>query len=295
MYGTLVIRPINGNLTRNTDLFSKMDPYVKVILGSQQRETSVARNAGKHPQWRDQLTLKRNTQDDIIKFEVWDEDIGKKDDFVGSGALAIATVQQKGNKMQDWIQLSYKGKNVGQILVDVTFIPEQQNMMMPNMQAMPNQFTQPSYQGTFPMMTQNQGVIPQQTPQYQQPNLTQQNMYPNQGMTQQIPQYYQQPNLTQQNVYQNQGYLPQQTQTQTGFTQQGYAQQGYPQQVQNVQQMPIQQKYPQQQKVDTFAPPIEQANTINRNQMRHGTQTNQYQGGMMYPQGNANQYGHYYP
>jgi len=283
MYGTLVIRPLNGSLTRNTDLFSKMDPYVRVILGSQRRETSVARNAGKRPQWRDEFIIKPNAYDDVIKFEVWDQDFNSRDDFVGSGALAISTIQQKGNRIQESVQLSYKGRNAGTILVDITFIPDntmkQQNMMMPNMQAMPTQFMQPSPQGTFPMMTQ--GMIPQQIPQYQQqPNLTQQNMYPTQGMIpQQIPQY-QQPNLTQQNMYQNQGYLPQQMQMQPGYTQP----------VQNVQQIPVQQYYPQQQpmkKVDKFAPPIDQA--------RYGTQGIQNQGGMMYPQGNANQYGHYYP
>jgi len=68
--------------------------------------------------------------------------------------------------------------------------------------------------------------------------------------------------------------------------------------------MPIQQNYPQQQQqmyqqpvnqVDAFAPPIDKANTLNRNQLRVGTQINQVQGGMYPQQGNANPYSHHLP
>ena len=61
--GTFIIRPICAKLTRDTDLFTKMDPYCVVTLGNQKQKTRVASGAGKSPNWQDQLVFKRNFED----------------------------------------------------------------------------------------------------------------------------------------------------------------------------------------------------------------------------------------
>jgi hypothetical protein len=230
-----------------------MDPYVKVFLGTQHQQTHVARQEGKHPIWRDELTLHyyNRHDDDVLKFEVWDEDTHKEDDLVGIGSLAVATVLLKGSKMQTWVQLSYKGKSAGQILVDATFIPkneinqqnqaqlQNQNMIMVMM--VPQNF-QPNYQGGYPMMSASQGMVSRHDSfqqQMQQQNFVRQSSYPNQGLNpQQVqgqpgfsqqmsmqPQYqsqnsfqFQQPNLTQQHSCPP--FIFQQVQGQLGFSQQ---------------------------------------------------------------------------
>jgi len=314
MHGTLVIRPMSGDLTRNTDLFQKMDPYVKVFLGAQHRETRVARKEGKHPVWRDELTLQYDSHDDILNFEVWDEDTHKKDDLVGTGSIAVATVQQKGNKMQEWIKLSYKGRYAGEILVDIAFVPDHgmnqqnQNMMMmsSNMQAMPNQMMQSNYQNVYPMMSASQGMIPQQQipqrPQYQQqnsfqqqPTFVHQNSYVSQDsmqFQQEFPQQIQvQPQYQQQNSFQQQQQQPilvkqnsyahhypcEQVQMQQVIPQQVQIQQETPHQA-YIQEITTQHNYLQEplfQKSLSYAPPIERASTINRTQLRARTQIDQ--------------------
>ena len=46
-----------ARLKRNTDFFSKMDPYVIVKCGGLSKKTSVLRNAGKFPHWNEVSTL----------------------------------------------------------------------------------------------------------------------------------------------------------------------------------------------------------------------------------------------
>lgn len=120
--GNVVIKPLSGQLTHDTDTWGKMDPYVKIKIGSTQYKTKVCNSGGKFPSWTDVLTLRRSTED-LINIEVWDLDTAK-DDLVGQGALAFSTVLSGGNKYNGWVDLTYKGKSAGKILLDVQFFPD---------------------------------------------------------------------------------------------------------------------------------------------------------------------------
>ena len=100
-----------------------MDPYVKVHVGSTTEKTKTCSSGGKFPSWSDSLTFRR-TAEDIITFEVWDKDT-LKDDLVGQGALALSTVFNSNNKFNGWVDLTYKGKPAGKILIDAQFFPDQ--------------------------------------------------------------------------------------------------------------------------------------------------------------------------
>jgi Ca2+-dependent lipid-binding protein len=69
-----------------------MDPYVIIAVGAQKERSRVHPDAGKFPQWNDEFTF-RLTNEDIVKFEVWDRNHVSSDAMVGEGAVAIATIQ----------------------------------------------------------------------------------------------------------------------------------------------------------------------------------------------------------
>lgn len=122
MSGNIVIRPLTAKLTRNTEFFGKMDPLVKVLVGSRFQQSGIARKGHKCPGWETELVLRR-LNEDIIHFEVWDKDI-LKGDLIGSGDLSFSKIFQMGNRVSGWIPLFYKGKDAGELLVDVQFIPD---------------------------------------------------------------------------------------------------------------------------------------------------------------------------
>ena len=49
--GDLDIKVIDAKLTRDTEFFGKMSPFVQVEIGGEIRKTSDKRNAGKQPIW----------------------------------------------------------------------------------------------------------------------------------------------------------------------------------------------------------------------------------------------------
>ena len=49
--GKLKITVLSANLTRNTDMFGKMDPYVLINHLATKFKTPVHRNGGKTPVW----------------------------------------------------------------------------------------------------------------------------------------------------------------------------------------------------------------------------------------------------
>jgi hypothetical protein len=259
MSGNLVIKPLTAKLTHSTETFGKMDPYCKVIVGSDYAQTNVHKDGGKTPGWNMTLTL-RGKDEDLISFEVWDKDDHSKNDLIGSGTLAVNSVVKSKNKYSDWITLSYKGKSAGTLLVDVEFFPDggkdksqqqqQQFIQQPNI-----------YQQGF----QQQNV-------YQQPNIYQQQQQP--IYQQQIQQpIYQQQYVQQQPIYQQQ-------QQQPIYQQQ--IQQPIYQQQQFVQQQPIYQQQQQQQFIQQQQQPIYQQQQVQMQfQQQQQQQYPQQQGGSL--------------
>lgn len=121
--GNLIIKPLSAVLTHDTETFGKMDPYIKVIVGGQVQKSSVCKNAGKFPSWTDTMTFRRGTED-IVNFEVWDDDDASKDDLIGQGSLAFSAIISSKNQYNDWVPLTYKGKSAGKTLINIQFYPD---------------------------------------------------------------------------------------------------------------------------------------------------------------------------
>lgn len=55
---TLIVRPIQGVLTRDTNYFTSMDPYCFLYLGDQVKKTSPHFGGGTKPVWGQVLKFK---------------------------------------------------------------------------------------------------------------------------------------------------------------------------------------------------------------------------------------------
>lgn len=84
---TLVIQ--RAELTRDTETFGKMDPYVLITFDSKIRKTSVKQEGGKIPIWNEKFEIEVNNHYQNITFKVFDED-PTTDDLVGEVTITVS-------------------------------------------------------------------------------------------------------------------------------------------------------------------------------------------------------------
>ena len=167
--GALIVKPISGKLTRDTEFMGKMDPYCVVKVGNQKKRTAVHHSAGKFPCWSDTLVFD-NPSEDLLTIECWDSDTASADDLVGSITIPLHNVYSSG-KFLDWVNLLYKGKSAGQIRLEIEWCKNEkestQQVSQNLMQAMPSYIAGGLPQTMPPQYPQ----MPPQTmaPQYPQP------------------------------------------------------------------------------------------------------------------------------
>ena len=114
---TLLIRPLSGRLTRNTETFGKMDPFCEITIGGRKYKTAVSHDAGKNPTWQDVFTHQlQGEQDFTILCSDYDS-IGKTDP-IGEGKINLGETFQK-RSTSNWYDLSFQGKPAGQILINL--------------------------------------------------------------------------------------------------------------------------------------------------------------------------------
>eukprot|EP00826_Nyctotherus_ovalis_P011546 TRINITY_DN12_c0_g1_i13.p2 TRINITY_DN12_c0_g1~~TRINITY_DN12_c0_g1_i13.p2 ORF type:complete len:152 (+),score=20.81 TRINITY_DN12_c0_g1_i13:2-457(+) len=121
--GKLVVRPTHAKLTRDTEFFGKMDPYVKVQLGERIFRTRIHQEAGKTPSWTDAFQFARKNEV-VLHVQVCDEDL-ITDDLVGTGKLSIAeycTPEEERKKVT--VPIYYKGKPAGELFMEIEFEPD---------------------------------------------------------------------------------------------------------------------------------------------------------------------------
>jgi hypothetical protein len=111
--GRLRLTIIEAKLTRDTEMFSKMDPYCKVRTRDQNFKTKVLQGAGKLPKWNETIDIDVKYIGDDINIEVMDEDVTTSD-LIGSVVMKISGLTMNGG-MDEWFDLQYKGKKCGAI------------------------------------------------------------------------------------------------------------------------------------------------------------------------------------
>jgi len=121
MPGTFIIRPIEANLTHNTDILTKMNPYCSIAVGNTRVKGQVCKKGGKHPHWNDAITLPPTNESKVL-VQLMDKDRISHDDNIGSFMLDLQEVQATG-QVSKWYPLYYKNKAAGEILLETVFQP----------------------------------------------------------------------------------------------------------------------------------------------------------------------------
>ena len=77
--GSLKIMVIQALLTKDTDTFTKMDPYATIQTGQQTFKTKVIQGGGKTPKWDQEFEIDVKNIGDDIHVKVLDEDVTTSD------------------------------------------------------------------------------------------------------------------------------------------------------------------------------------------------------------------------
>ena len=88
--GTLCIKIVSADLTRDTDTFGKMDPFLELLIGGTQIfKTSTKNGAGKTPVWNEEVNYEVKDMDEEVFYRVSEEDTASND-IVGEGTCKVA-------------------------------------------------------------------------------------------------------------------------------------------------------------------------------------------------------------
>ena len=119
--GKLRLTVIEAKLTRDTDFWSKMDPFCVLNYREQQFKTKVKQNAGKLPKWDETFEIDVKYIGDELYIGVKDEDLTKAD-VIGDGQLKLSALCVNGG-LDEWFDIFYKGKNAGKIHLKGEWFP----------------------------------------------------------------------------------------------------------------------------------------------------------------------------
>jgi len=121
MQGTLYLKPLQAELTHNTEgIFGKMDPYIIFTLGNQRIKTSICKNGGKKPYWNDVITFTKDISDHILSIEIWDDETVKRDKYIANAHLDLNDFISQGHVIP-WVDLDFETKGAGKLLLDITY------------------------------------------------------------------------------------------------------------------------------------------------------------------------------
>jgi len=119
MPGTFVFKPIEANLTHNTDFITKMNPYCSFLIGNEKVNSQICKHGGKHPHWSDAVTIPATNQQTVV-LELMDHDRITHDDNIGTCMIDLSEVQSRGT-VSRWYPLTYKNKPAGEILLEAVW------------------------------------------------------------------------------------------------------------------------------------------------------------------------------
>lgn len=98
-----------------------MDPYVVFYLDKNSVKSNVAKHQGKTPVWNQNLKLKRNNNEDIVRFDVIDHNELLKSQIIGYGSFSLFLILRSPVKKSFTTSLFYKGNKIGCLELEIQF------------------------------------------------------------------------------------------------------------------------------------------------------------------------------
>ena len=106
--GLLALTVVAARLTRDTDTFGKMDPYVVIEYRGTKYKTRTHQSGGKNPFWNQEFQLSVGAIGDDLTIKVMDEDVSS-DDFIGMTIMKVSSLVIN-NGVNEWFNITYKEK-----------------------------------------------------------------------------------------------------------------------------------------------------------------------------------------
>ncbi len=119
MPGTIIFRPLQANLTRDTEVIGSMSPFCEIDLNGNKAKGPVCSKGGKHPSWDDKITLKSHDEPSCI-LEVKNKNLILSDNVIAGCRIPLKEVETSG-RVTKWYPLSYNNHPAGQVLVEITY------------------------------------------------------------------------------------------------------------------------------------------------------------------------------
>ncbi len=124
---------VKGNIMRDTEEFSKMDPFIVVTYNGEKFKTNTCNEGGMTPIWNHLLKIPIiDPKKDSIHIECLEEDI-TTDDYIGSADVPIKQIwNQTGvkGKGSDVIELYHENEVSAEITIESKVVPMQQSSTM---------------------------------------------------------------------------------------------------------------------------------------------------------------------
>jgi len=112
--GKLRVYMVEAKLTRDTETFGKMDPYVIMNTRMQRIRTKTATNQGKTPKWPGEfMDIDVKYVGDDLLVQVFDEDVTDSD-HIGENSIKLSSLCI-GSGLDEWFEIQHKGKKAGSI------------------------------------------------------------------------------------------------------------------------------------------------------------------------------------
>lgn len=120
--GILTLRPLEGKLTRDTEVFGSMSPYITFMFGTNKYKTKVHSSGGKTPKWTDEFKFEVKDITEEMTMRVWDQDLTTSD-AVGFAKIKMSSLMINCG-IKDWFTILFDNKPAGQILLETVFEPK---------------------------------------------------------------------------------------------------------------------------------------------------------------------------
>ncbi|XP_050236317.1 elicitor-responsive protein 3-like [Mercurialis annua] len=122
--GTLEVLLVSAKALDDTDLITKMDPYVRLTCRTQEQKSSVASGKGSEPEWNETFvfTVSEGASELILKIQ--DSDRFTHDDFVGEAIISLEPVFMEGSLPPTAYNVVKEERYCGEIKVALLFTPD---------------------------------------------------------------------------------------------------------------------------------------------------------------------------
>ena len=121
--GTIRIKIWSAQLTRDTEIFGKMDPYCVIEYKDKKYQTNVKNEAGTKPVWNQSFNFFAELNRQIV-FDVLEEDTFSSDQVGMCETTIEAIIPKNGaDSVEHDLELNYGNEEAGTLKISVEFTP----------------------------------------------------------------------------------------------------------------------------------------------------------------------------